>query len=236
MKTSKANSIIREIRDNYNTIAREWDISRNHPSSVKLKILKPAKRLLDLGCGNGVIIPAALKKTKEYYGLDISRKLINISKKKYSQEIKSGKVELRVGDARKLPYEDNFFDLVISCAVLHHVPGDKNRQAVFNEVYRVLKPGGRIVMINWNLLNEWAEKRFKIKKQLKSADEPGDVLVPWLATSGKELQRYIHIFTPEELKELAQEAGFKRIKITYRNRAGEVTENGEEIICEAVKD
>lgn len=238
MNKRQSTSIIREIKDNYNTIAKEWDQSRFRPTGVKLQMLKGAKSLLDLGSGNGLMVPEAIKLVEHYSGIDISKSLINIAKKRYSPLIKTGQVDFRVGDARKLPYKSNSFNLIISYAVLHHLPGEDNRKKVFQEIFRVLKPGGEARIINWNLMNDWAYKRFKIKKQLENPNPvlgEGDVFVPWQATSKKNIRRFVHIFTPEELKKLAHEVGFKNIKVYFYNQAGEQEENGEEIVLKIKK-
>jgi 2-polyprenyl-3-methyl-5-hydroxy-6-metoxy-1,4-benzoquinol methylase len=77
--------IIRTITANYNTIAKDWDVSRFRPSEVKVLLLKNAKPGMvvgDIGCGNGIIIPELIKrKIKKYYGLDISSQLIKIAKR-----------------------------------------------------------------------------------------------------------------------------------------------------------
>jgi ubiquinone/menaquinone biosynthesis C-methylase UbiE len=238
MDKKQAISIIRETRDNYNTIAKEWDQSRFQPSPVKLKMLKSGIKVLDLGCGNGVLTKVALKKFRHYVGMDISRELLNIAKKKYNDDIKQGRAEFVLGDVQKLPFKDEEFDFIISCAMLHHIPTKVNQQKVLNEVWRVLKKGGSAVFIDWNLFNEWCQKRFSIKKQLKKSPvdwETGDLTVPWKATSGKIINRFIHIFTPEELKELASIAGFKNPRVYYYSRAGIKTVNGEEIVLKIKK-
>jgi len=104
------------------------------------------KRILDVGCGNGETV---LKIAKEVgpngkaVGIDFSPEGIANAKKK-SIEFGLDKVtEFRVADAEKLPFEDNYFDAVISECVVCLTP---NKQKALNEKARVLKPGGKIVM------------------------------------------------------------------------------------------
>ncbi|HRY36481.1 MAG TPA: class I SAM-dependent methyltransferase [Candidatus Magasanikbacteria bacterium] len=232
----KPAQIIRNITRNYNTIAKDWDVSRYQPSPIKIQILKAAKKGMvvgDIGCGNGVVIPELLHRgIKKYYGLDISSKLIAIAAKKYKEDIKKGKVEFKVGDALKIPYSKNKFDLVISFAAMHHLPGRENHLKFLTEVKRILKPGGKAIILNWNLLNDKVEKRFNIKESmevcLKNGYDERDVYVGWKATPGKNVMRFIHVFTKDEMKQLVKQVGFSKFKIENYNQLGKKEKNGEE--------
>ena len=235
MVGKEALQIIRKTRIDYNTIAADWDKTRVLPSGIKLKLLKDIKKgmkVLDLGCGNGLVAGQIMEAGASYMGTDISEKLIKIAKNKFKVEIK--KAKFIVADAtKKLPLKNNYFDRIFCFAVLHHIPSDDLRVKLLSEVKRVLKKNGEARFIVWNLMNEWPYKRFKIKEQLKKPNarfEKGDVLLPWKATSDKIIDRYLYIFTKEKLKELAQKAGFKNIKIDYYNRAGKKEKNGEELV------
>jgi len=234
----KPAQIISNIRANYNTIAKDWDASRFRPNKVKLLLLKTAKPDMivgDIGCGNGLILPELLKrKIKKYYGLDISKNLIAISKKKYASEIKKGKAEFVVGNALKLPYVKNKFDLIFSLAVMHHLPGKKNHLKFLQEIKRVLKPGGKAIIFNWNLLSPATYERFHIKESLEQAqlkgNEERDLYVGWKATPGQNIRRFIHIFLPDEMAALAGEVGFSQATIQYYGRLGKKEINGEELV------
>ncbi len=231
-----SSQIIRNIRVNYNTIAKDWDISRYRPSPIKIRVLKAVKKDMivgDIGCGNGVIIPELLRKgVKKYYGLDISSKLIAIAKKKYKEEIKKGKVEFKVGSALELPYSKNKFDMVVSFAVMHHLPGSENHLKFLREIKRVLKAGGKAIILNWNLLNDKVEKRFNIRESmalcLKKGYDERDVYVGWKATPGKNVMRFIHVFTNDEMKSLVKQVGFSKVKIENYGQLGKKEKNGEE--------
>jgi len=242
MDSKRAKEIIKEVKEQYNTIAVDWDVSRAFPSGIKIKQIKRLKKgvkVLDLGCGNGLIVNEILQRGGKYYGIDISSGLIKIAKKKYALEIKKKLAEFKVGDAvKKLPYQNNFFDHVFSFAVLHHIPSIENRLRFLEEIKRVLKSGGRADIIVWNLFNDWSYKRFKISAQMKNPLphlDKNDFLVEWRATLGKDVKRYIHSFTDKELKELARTVGFEKITVGYYNRAGEKVKNGEELVLNLVK-
>ncbi len=96
--------------------------------------------ILDLGCGTGTILNMISKEldVKELYGLDLSKKMLEIAKDKLG-----AKAELTVGDAENLPYVDDFFEAIVCVESFHHYPNPK--QALY-EINRVLKPGGTLIL------------------------------------------------------------------------------------------
>lgn len=97
---------------------------------------------LDLGCGNGVSTSGI--KGSLVVGLDLSEKELVKSKKKYPRNF------FVVGDARRLPFKSNSFDLIVAINMLHHV---ENPDIVLKECFRVLKKGGKILTVDPNLYN-----------------------------------------------------------------------------------
>ena len=96
--------------------------------------------LLDVGCGTGPMIEllASELPDKNYTGLDLTPRMIEVANAK---ELEGAR--FIVGDAENLPFEDASFDAVICANSFHHYP---NPQAFFNEVARVLRPGGKLVL------------------------------------------------------------------------------------------
>ena len=234
MNKNNHQKIIEKTRDDYDLIAREWDLSRNRASKLKTNLIfsiEPENKVLDVGCGNALMLPFILEKGAFYFGLDISEKLIEIARKKYLKEIEQEKAELVVGQATNLPFENNEFDFVISFAVLHHIPSKEFQGKFFEEIKRVSKSNAKVKIIVWNLLSDWASKRFNIENQL-AGKKSGDVTVLWKATWGEIVNRYLYQFSREELLSLAKDAGFKKIKIDFFTRTGEQKENGEELVLE----
>lgn len=228
--------ISRRVRGNYNLIAREWDRTRAFPSALKVAMLRevrPGTRVLDLGCGNGLMVPYVLEKGATYVGVDFSEELLKIARKKYFAQCAAHQVEFILADVTELPVRQNEFDVVISFAVLHHLPSEGERRKFFSEIYRVLRPGGVAKIIVWNLLNDWAMRRFAISPESLKKN-CGDVPVPWRA-GGRLIERYVHQFSPAELKALASRKPFQKLKCGHYNRAGELTPNGEELVLETEK-
>jgi ubiquinone/menaquinone biosynthesis C-methylase UbiE len=102
--------------------------------------------ILDVGCGGGRTVSklAAIPTQGKVYGIDYSEESVAASKRTNAQGIHHGRVEIRHGSVSRLPFPDGMFDLVT--AVETHfwwpnLPGD------IREVFRVLKPGGTLVLI-----------------------------------------------------------------------------------------
>ncbi|MDD5503234.1 MAG: class I SAM-dependent methyltransferase [Candidatus Thermoplasmatota archaeon] len=98
------------------------------------------KRVLDLGCGAGANLVLLAKNGFEVYGFDVSAEALKLAK---AQLAESGlKADLHSGDMRDaLPYENGFFDAVVSVRVLNHGTISEIRKTIKN-IERVLRPGG----------------------------------------------------------------------------------------------
>ena len=96
--------------------------------------------LLDCGCGTGPMISLLYENdaSKNYTGLDITPKMIEVAKNKNLEG-----VNWVVGDCENLPFEENSFDAIICSNSFHHYP---NPQKFFDSAKRVLKPGGRLIL------------------------------------------------------------------------------------------
>jgi ubiquinone/menaquinone biosynthesis C-methylase UbiE len=104
------------------------------------------KRILDVGCGNGdtvLEIARHVGPNGKAVGIDFSPEGIAVAKKKAIELGLEKITEFRVADAEELPFEDNYFDAVISECVVCLTP---NKQKALNEKARVLKPDGKLVM------------------------------------------------------------------------------------------
>ena len=107
-------------------------------------------KCLDIGTADGLMLSKLnnLFNFEEALGIDASKDLIETNSDK--------KIELRVADAENMPFEDNHFDLVISCAVIEHV---NNPDKMIKECLRVTKKNGILIITSPNPIhNKIAEK------------------------------------------------------------------------------
>ncbi len=110
-----------------------------------LASLKEGEVVLDLGSGGGIDVFLASEKigpTGKAIGVDMTQDMIDLAKKN-ADDMGLKNVEFRLGEIEDLPVEDESVDVIISNCVINLSP-DKDK--VFDEAYRVLKPGGRIII------------------------------------------------------------------------------------------
>ncbi len=103
---------------------------------------KNAEKILDIGCGTGILLEMLNDSNQKYelHGIDISPKMVEITNCKLNR-----KFDIVVGSAQKLPYADNYFDVVSSCTSFHHYP---ESQEAIGEMFRVLKPEGIAIIMD----------------------------------------------------------------------------------------
>lgn len=223
MEEEYAKELLKNTRDDYNLIAEHFSRTRSFlPEDIKKlgEYPFPGEKVLDLGCGNGRFIDALKNKDVDYFGIDISEKLIELAKTKHP------KAKFLVGDSLNLPFPANFFGAIFSISVLHHIPSNNFRFEFLKEAKRVLRPEGNLVLKVWDFWREISGLKLIFKYGLlqfigKEKLDFGDVFVPWKNPKGEILaERYIHCFRKTELENLVKAAGFK-IKESWREGRGE---------------
>ncbi|MEM2099411.1 MAG: arsenite methyltransferase [Candidatus Bathyarchaeia archaeon] len=174
------------------TVPEGADLGLGCGNPLAVALLREGEIVIDLGSGAGLDCFIAAKKvgeTGKVIGVDMTLEMLE----KARANLKKGgyrNVEFRLGEIENLPVADNTADVVISNCVINLSP---DKQRVFNEAFRVLKPGGRIMISDIVLLNE-------IPEELK-ASVPAYIA----CVAGAELKT--------EYLRLIESAGFKDIKV-----------------------
>ncbi|MFC1625808.1 class I SAM-dependent methyltransferase [Patescibacteria group bacterium] len=110
--------------------------------------------LLDVGSSTGIIDNYLSNKFSHVTGIDIDKNAIKYA----SDNFKKGNLKFMLGDVMKLSFADNFFDVVVCTQIYEHIP---NPKIMFDEIYRVLKPGGVCFLAAINKLWPW-EPHYKL--------------------------------------------------------------------------
>jgi ubiquinone/menaquinone biosynthesis C-methylase UbiE len=178
---------------------KNFFVSPMGPLTLLKKRLKKAigAKVLDLGCGVGLHTIDLAKHGFHVWGLDVSKEAIRLA----FENAKKAKVHINftVGSMKqKLPYKNSFFDGIICFRVLNH--GIKTEiRAIVNEIYRVLKPEGYIVIS--------VQKLFGRKMIIGATNYntlPVEIIAPYtyMPKAGKEKGIVHYSFTKESLRKI----------------------------------
>jgi len=183
-----------QTKEIYNEIATRFDTSRVRiwPCVKKfLDTFQPSSLLLDVGCGNGKNM--LYRSDLIFNGIDFSIKLVEICKNKNLNVIEASMTNI--------PFDNNYFDGVIVVASYHNLCNDTERKQTLDEIYRVVKPGGKVLLVVW-AMEQPEDSKFHFTKS--------DELVSWYSVESKiTYNRYYHIYSKgklvEEIKRLKPE-------------------------------
>lgn len=218
MKKELQEKLLQIVKNNYQEIAKQFDITRKKHLWPELETIfnniEKGVNIIDVGCGNGRLLEALKDKEINYLGVDNSEELIKLAKQNYPQH------SFLVADVLELNQKiKTKFEIVISVAVLHHLPSRELRLKALNQLKEVSAPGAKIIFSVWNL---WPHKKFRKyllkniwqKITFKTNLDFGDLLFPWKNSQGQEVsERYYHAFTKRELIKDLYSVGFKNFSI-----------------------
>lgn len=193
------------VKEVYDKIATHFDQTRfNVWPSVQQFIDSISARtiVLDVGCGNGKNM---CRKDIYFIGSDFCQN--------FAQICQTNGKNVLLANSKSLPIKDNCVDHVICVAMLHHIYHEKDRIRCLQEMYRVLKFGGKLLVTVWeqgdkptqdNMITWKLQKKYKISK-----DEPDTY------------ERYYHLFSENELLNLIETHFKDKLKVLqYLNDYG----------------
>lgn len=146
-------------------------------------------RILDIGCGGGANIARLLQRTLQgtVTGIDFSPVSVQKSTKVNAKAIREGRCRVLEGNVANLPFAEDSFDVVTAFETIYFWPDIEH---CFNEVKRVLKPGGQFVIVN-------------------ESDGSGEMDAKW-----ESMIEGMHTYTPEEIRHHLTNIGFNDLNIT----------------------
>jgi ubiquinone/menaquinone biosynthesis C-methylase UbiE len=150
----RTNGLVIHWAARYDLLA--WLLTRGREHAFRERIISLARlergnSVLDIGCGTGSLAIAAARHvgpTGAVHGIDASPPMIARASRKAAKA--GADVLFQLAAAESLPFPDGRFDVVLSTLMLHHLPRSVRQQCV-SEIKRVLKPGGRVLAVDFTL-------------------------------------------------------------------------------------
>jgi ubiquinone/menaquinone biosynthesis C-methylase UbiE len=174
--------------------------------------IRNAKKVLDVGCGQGVLLLLLNELGHECYGLDIAEASNNLYERFTQKNIKFQVCNIEVDS---LPYPDGFFDAAVCCQVLEHFT--HSHLWAIQELHRVLKKGGIIEIDVPNVVCFRNRSRILRGKNITWDYEKHYLLEKPILYKGLSFYpiRHNREFTKNELKLLLEAGSFEKIRVSY---------------------
>jgi len=167
-------------------------------------------RILDIGTGKGVYIYLISRRYPHvnFVGIDINEKNIAQAKDIIQEE----NVELVVMNAERLMFKDDTFDVALMIEVLEHIP---HPEKAIKEVYRVLKPGGKLIITAPNKLFPFETHGFRVGSKCYGTKGLGFPFLPYLPEMLRKHVANARVYTPWHLKRMLVKEGFSITNIKF---------------------
>jgi ubiquinone/menaquinone biosynthesis C-methylase UbiE len=151
---SEIKSQMEKMVDSYDSYMRKITFGRENKlreMTVDLAQVKSGDSVLEIGCGTGTLTLAAKHKagpSGKVYGIDIIPGMIELSRQKAANAKLD--VAFQLGSIDNIPFPDNQFDVVMCSFMIFHMSEAVRRKGI-EEIYRVLKPEGQLMVLDLNL-------------------------------------------------------------------------------------
>jgi ubiquinone/menaquinone biosynthesis C-methylase UbiE len=149
--------------------------------------LQPEDIFLEIGCGGGALLDMVLQTVRQACGIDHSPDMVELARQKNGKALSEGRVEIIQGAVEALPWAENRFTCAAGVEVLYFI---ENPRRVSEELCRVLRPGGRLVLVTG------AQPKSSL------ANLAYDL---WL--------RYLRFHPNDELASVLRQAGFQTVQV-----------------------
>ncbi|WP_123537464.1 class I SAM-dependent methyltransferase [Halosimplex salinum] len=177
------------VRATYDRIADHFSKTREYPWPEVEDFLDGRSGTvgLDIGCGNGRHTELLAECCERAVGVDLSRGILETASDRAAD--RGGSYALAQGDASRLPVRDGVVDVAVYVATLPHLPTRETRVASLDELARVLSPDGRALVSAWSTEHDRFDRT-----------EGFDTTVEWTLPGGEAVDRFYHIYDPDEFR------------------------------------
>ena len=207
----------KELIDNeicWDAIAKSFDNTRKKPWKLCIDFINSLSKsdiVLDIGCGNGRHSIPCSYKVKNVIGLDISKNLLKITKKK---QINNNIMNLSLihSNFKFIPIKNNTIDSIFFIASLHNLYNRKNRIESLKELNRILKINGKALISVWSKWQDKYRNYFLKRYFFNKNNEFGDITIYW-RKDNLNIPRFYHLYSKKEFISYIKKSVLKIIKI-----------------------
>ena len=229
--------IKQDLQSFYNIEAKKYAETRKkfwHEEKAILDVITPLfenngkVRVLEFWCGSGrfaTLLNQQFPGKFDYVWIDLSDELLSYASKE------NPNLTFFQWDITKLvkSFEQESFDLIVWTSSFQHIPTSKERSFLMKNIYRLLDYDWMLLMTNWSLSNWFIKRHWKIVMKAKIFSRfkwtSRDLMVPRTDENWKVYERFYHFFSLEELKNLANFAGFSLKANTFIDWNGNFNDN-----------
>ncbi|ELZ25078.1 type 11 methyltransferase [Halosimplex carlsbadense 2-9-1] len=189
------------VRATYDRIADHFSKTREYawPEVSEFLDGRSGSVGLDVGCGNGRHAELLVERCERVLGIDLSRGMVATARDRSAE--RGFDYGLAQADASSLPVRDGVVDLAVYVATLPHLPSRELRVASLDELARVLGGDGRALVSAWSTEHDRFDRA-----------EGFDTTVEWTLPGGTGVDRFYHIYDPEEFRADVSESGLELVE------------------------